>query len=84
MKGKNFKWLIAFLYLNLSLMIVFPLFFMLVQIGTEYFFSFNHGDEFSFSNIIFMKAIKAGVFCGVFSGSGCWWIYYQHHKKNRH
>ncbi|PBI81347.1 hypothetical protein EDF78_11775 [Rahnella sp. BIGb0236] len=83
-RNKNFRWLFAFLYLNLALMLVFPLWFMLVQIGTELFYSLYYAREFSFSDINFMKTIKAGVFCGVLAGSGCWWIYYQHYRKNRY
>ncbi len=84
MRGNKLKWFIAFLYLNLTLMIVFSLWFMLVQIGTELFYSLYYSGKFSFSNIDFMKSIKAGLFCGVLAGSGCWWVYYQHSRKNRY
>lgn len=82
MRRNVFKWLFTFLYLNLALMLILPLWFMLVQIGTEFFCSLYYGGEFSFSNINFMKSIKAGLFCGFLAGSGCWWIYYQHYRKN--
>lgn len=83
MRRRKFKWLLVFLYINLTLMIIFPLWFMLVQIGTELFYSFYYAGAFSFSNIDFMKSIKAGLFCGGLAGSGCWWIYYQHYRKSR-
>lgn len=83
MRKHKFKWLFVFLYLNLALMFVFPLWFMLVQVGTEFFYSLYYAGKFSVSNIDFIKAIKAGLFCGGLAGSGCWWIYYQHHRKNR-
>ena len=83
MRASKFKYLLVFLYLNLVLMFVFPLGFMLVQIGTEFCYSLYYSGEFSLSNIQFNKAIKAGLFCGGLAGSGCWWIYYQHYRKNR-
>lgn len=83
MRNKKFRWLFIFLYLNLILMVIFPLWFMLVQIGTELFYSLYYAATFSLSNIAFIKAVKAGIFCGGLAGSGCWWIYYQHYRKNR-
>ncbi len=83
MRMNKVKWLFTFLYLNLALMLIFTLWFMLVQIGTEFFYSLYYGGKFSFSNIDFMKSIKAGLFCGVLAGSGCWWIYYQRYRQSR-
>lgn len=83
MRNNKFKWLFTFVYLNLALMIAFSLWFMLVQIGTEFFYSFYYAGKFSFSNINFMKSIKAGAFCGTLAGSGCWWIYYKQYSKSR-
>lgn len=82
MRSNKFKWLFTFLCLNLALMLVFSLWFMLVQIGTEFFYSLYYAGKFSFSNINLIKAIKAGVFCGVLAGSGCWWIYYRRYSKS--
>lgn len=83
MKSKKINWLFTFLYLNLALVLVFSLWFMLVQIGTEFFYSLYYSVNFSFLNINFIKAIKTGVFCGVLSGSGCWWIYYQRYRESK-
>ncbi|ALX93081.1 hypothetical protein [Serratia fonticola] len=83
MRDSKLRWFFVFLSLNLSLMIIFPLWFMLVQIGTELFHSLYYGKEFGFFDIAFAKAIKAGVFCGVLAGSGCWWIYFQRSRKIR-
>ncbi|BBJ69868.1 hypothetical protein ECC18A13_p11100 (plasmid) [Enterobacter sp. 18A13] len=83
MRSSKFKYLFVFLYLNLALMLIFPLWFMLVQVGTELCYSLYYSGEFSFSNIHFNKTIKAGVFCGGLAGSGCWCIYYQHYRKNK-
>lgn len=77
----RFYFLIVFLYLNIALMIIFPLWFMLVQIITEFFCSLYYDGQFNLSNIHFMKAIKTGLFCGVLSGSGYFWLYYKHQRK---
>lgn len=85
MRNNSFKLLLIFLYLIFTLMLVFSLWFILVQIGTEFFYSLYYSGGFSFSNINFMKAIKSGIFCGLLAGSGCGWVYYRRygHSKNR-
>lgn len=85
MRNNIFKVLLTFLYLIFTLMLAFSLWFILVQIGSELFYSLYYSGEFSFSNINFMKALKSGIFCGLLAGSGCGWIHYRRyiHRKNR-
>ena len=87
MRDNIFKVLLAIFYLIFALMLTFSLWFILVKIGSELFYSLYYSGKFSFSNIEFMKAIKSGIFCGLLAGSGCGCIYYlrySHRKKRQY
>ncbi len=79
---KKRKWFSLMIYLILASVLAISLSFILLQACVELFFLFFYNTPFKISNIDLLKCLKAGLFCGVLAGSGCWWIYYQHYQKN--
>lgn len=70
-------------YLIIASVVTIFLSFLLLQICVELFFLIFYGLTFQISNIDVLKCLKAGLGGGVVAGLGCWWIYYQHYRKNR-
>lgn len=80
---KKRNWLSLMAYLIIASVVAIFLGFLLLQICVELFFLIFYGLSFQMSNIDFWKCLKAGLGGGVVAAIGCWWIYYQHYKKNR-
>jgi H+/Cl- antiporter ClcA len=80
---KKRNWLSLMVYLIIASVIAIFLSFLLLQICVELFFLIFYGLSFQMSNIDVWKCLKAGLCGGVVAGIGCWWIYYQHYRKNR-
>lgn len=80
---KKRNWFSLMVYLITVSVVVIFLSFLLLQICVELFFLIFYGLPFQISNIDIWKCLKAGFGAGVVAGIGCWWIYYQHYRKNR-
>ncbi|MGR2858988.1 hypothetical protein FY046_23470 [Erwinia sp. 1181_3] len=83
MKTSASKWFLIFIYLA----IVFPVGIFIsavtMQILIKLFYFFLNGLSLNFSSIDYVKILKGSIAGGIIGAIGCWWIYYQHYRKNR-
>lgn len=83
MKNLAFKWFLVFIYL----LIAFPIAIFVAAVSTQIliklFFFFFNGLSINLSSIDYVKIFKGSAAGGIIGAIGCWWIYYQHYRKNR-
>ncbi|TPW41870.1 hypothetical protein FKM52_10925 [Mixta tenebrionis] len=77
------KWFSIFVYL----LIAFPTGIFIAAVTMQiviklFYFSLN-GSSLNLSSIDYLKILKGSIAGGIIGAIGCWWIYYQHYRKNR-
>lgn len=83
MKISASKWFLIFIYLVIALPVGICIAAVVMQILIRLFYFFLHGLPLNLSSIDYMKILKGSIVGGVIGAIGCWWIYYQHYRKNR-
>lgn len=83
MKISFSKWFLIFIYL----VITFPVGIFIAAVSTQIliklFYFFCQGLSIELSNIDYARILKGSIVGGIIGAVGCWWIYYQHYRKNR-
>ncbi|RJT27433.1 hypothetical protein D6029_02215 [Buttiauxella izardii] len=77
------KSLLVFIYLFTSCVFALNVFVVLLFIMARLFFFVMYDVPFEISISDLTKYIKAASFAGSLISVGCWWVYYQHYRKNR-
>jgi len=84
MKVSLSKWLLILLYLVISLPIGIFIATVATQLLIRLFYFLTSGLAFDLFSIDYVKILKGSVVGGVIGAIGCWFMYYQHYRKNRH
>lgn len=83
MKISASKWFLIFIYLIIALPIGVFIAAIATQILIMLFYFFFHGLSLDLSSIDYVRVLKGSIIGGIIGAIGCWWIYYQHYRKNR-
>lgn len=77
------KWFLIFIYLLIAFPVGLFIAAVTMQILIRLFYFFLDGLSLNLSSIDYVKILKGSIAGGVIGAIGCWWIYYQHFRKNR-
>lgn len=77
------KWFLIFIYLIISLPVGIFVAAIATQILIKLFYFFFQGASLDLSSIDYLKILKGSIAGGIVGAIGCWWIYFQHYRKNR-
>lgn len=77
------KWFLIFMYLMISLPVGIFIAATATQILIKLFYFFFYGLPLDLSSIGYLRILKGSIAGGIVGAIGCWWIYYQHYRKNR-
>ena len=77
------KWFLIFIYLLIAFPVGIFIAAVTMQILIRVFYFFLDGLSLNLSSIDYVKILKGSIAGGVIGAIGCWWIYYQHYRKNR-
>ena len=83
MKISASKWCLIFIYLVIAFPTGIFIAAVTMQILIKLFYFYLNGLSLNLSSIDYMKILKGSIAGGIIGAIGCWWIYYQHYKKNR-
>ncbi|KGD76779.1 hypothetical protein HA49_04670 [Tatumella morbirosei] len=83
MRISGSKWCLIFIYLIIFLPSGIFFASATTQILIKLFYFFFQGTTLGLSSIDYLKILKGSIAGGIVGAIGCWWIYYQHCRKNR-
>lgn len=83
MKFSLSKWLLSLLYLVIALPTGIFIATVATQILIKLFYFSTSGLTVDLLSIDYVKILKGSVVGGVIGAIGCWFVYYQHYRKNR-
>ncbi|EIW9479581.1 MULTISPECIES: hypothetical protein [Klebsiella] len=83
MKVSLSKWLLILLYLVIALPIGIFIATVATQVVIKLFYFITSGLSMDLLSIDYVKILKGSVVGGVIGAIGCWFVYYQHYRKNR-
>lgn len=83
MKTSASTWFLIFIYLAIAFPVGIFISAATIQVLIKLFYFFLNGLPLNFSSIDYVKILKGSIAGGIIGAIGCWWIYYQHYRKNR-
>lgn len=83
MKIATSKWVFIFIYLAITFPAGIFIAATITQILIRLFYFFYQGVSVDLKTINYINILKGSFAGGIIGAIGCWWIYYQHYRKNR-